>query len=92
VSDNPTSLVNINTASAPLLRYVAGLNQLRAHAIVDWRQEKGPFKSREQLRDVPGQSFATEQKVLRPRCFAKMALNTKCECASKRNIEIYVSN
>jgi uncharacterized protein len=46
--------VNINTASAPLLRYVAGLNQLRAHAIVDYRKEKGAFKSREELRNVPG--------------------------------------
>lgn len=46
--------VNLNTASAPLLRYVAGLNQLRAHAIVDYRKEKGPFKSREELRQVPG--------------------------------------
>jgi len=46
--------VDLNRASAPLLRYVAGLNQLRAHAIVDWRNEKGPFKSREDLRGVPG--------------------------------------
>ncbi|HQR05227.1 MAG TPA: Tex family protein [Gemmatales bacterium] len=46
--------VDLNTASAPLLRYVAGLNQLRAHAIVDYRKEKGPFKSREELRAVPG--------------------------------------
>lgn len=46
--------VNLNTASAPLLRYVAGLNQLRAHAIVEYRKEKGPFKSREDLRQVPG--------------------------------------
>jgi len=46
--------VDLNTASAPLLRYVAGLNQLRAHAIVDWRKEKGPFHSRVQLREVPG--------------------------------------
>lgn len=46
--------VDLNTASAPLLRYVAGLNQLRAHAIVDWRKEKGAFKSREELRTVPG--------------------------------------
>lgn len=46
--------VNLNTASAPLLRYVAGLNQLRAHAIVDYRKENGPFKSREELRRVPG--------------------------------------
>lgn len=46
--------VDLNTASAPLLRYVAGLNQLRAHAIVDWRKEKGGFKSREELKQVPG--------------------------------------
>lgn len=46
--------VDLNTASAPLLRYVAGLNQLRAHAIVDYRKEKGPFKTREELRAVPG--------------------------------------
>ncbi|MFO0813209.1 MAG: Tex family protein [Gemmatales bacterium] len=46
--------VNLNTASAPLLRYVAGLNQLRAHAIVDYRKEKGAFKNREELRNVPG--------------------------------------
>ncbi len=46
--------VDLNTASAPLLRYVAGLNQLRAHAIVDYRKEKGAFKSRDELRQVPG--------------------------------------
>lgn len=46
--------VDVNTASAPLLRYVAGLNQLRAHAVVEYRKEKGPFKSRDELRKVPG--------------------------------------
>lgn len=46
--------VDLNTASAALLRYVAGLNQLRAHAIVDRRNSKGPFKTREQLQEVPG--------------------------------------
>lgn len=46
--------VDVNTASAPLLRYVAGLNQLRAHAVVEYRKEKGPFKHREEIRQVPG--------------------------------------
>jgi uncharacterized protein len=46
--------VNLNTASVPLLRYVSGLNQLTARRIFEYRQEHGPFRSREQLKDVPG--------------------------------------
>jgi uncharacterized protein len=46
--------VNLNTASVPLLRYVSGLNQLTARRIFEYRQEHGPFQSREQLKDVPG--------------------------------------
>lgn len=46
--------VDLNTASAPLLRYVSGLNQLVAKRIVEHRTEKGPFKLREQLKDVAG--------------------------------------
>ncbi len=46
--------VELNTASVPLLRYVSGLNQLTARRIYEFRQEKGPLKSREQLKDVPG--------------------------------------
>ena len=46
--------VDVNTASAPLLRYVSGLNQLVAREIVDFRKTNGPFTSREQLVNVSG--------------------------------------
>ncbi|HEV3260460.1 MAG TPA: Tex family protein [Gemmataceae bacterium] len=45
--------VDLNTASVPLLRYVAGLNQLVARDVVDYRKQHGPFRNREQLREVP---------------------------------------
>ena len=46
--------INLNTAQAYLLRFVSGLNQLHASKIVEHRKTHGPFKSREQLKDVPG--------------------------------------
>jgi transcriptional accessory protein Tex/SPT6 len=46
--------VDLNTASVPLLRHVAGLNNLVAREIADYRKNHGPFKSREQLMQVPG--------------------------------------
>ena len=44
----------MNTASPALLRYVSGLNQLTARRVFDFRGEHGPFRSREQLKEVPG--------------------------------------
>jgi uncharacterized protein len=46
--------VDLNTASVPLLRHVSGLNQLVARELIDYRKQHGPFKSREQLQQVPG--------------------------------------
>ena len=46
--------VDLNTASPALLRYVSGLNQLTARRLYDYRREHGPFKNREQLKEVPG--------------------------------------
>jgi protein Tex len=46
--------VDLNTASPALLRYVSGLNQLTARRVFDFRGEHGPFRSREQLKEVPG--------------------------------------
>lgn len=46
--------VDINSASVEILRYVAGLNQLTARRIYDYRQQHGPFKIREDLKKVPG--------------------------------------
>lgn len=51
--------VNVNTASPALLRYVSGLNQLTARRICEYRREKGPFRTRQQLREVPGFGEAT---------------------------------
>jgi uncharacterized protein len=46
--------VDLNTASVPLLRYVSGLNQLTARRLVEWRQAKGAFERREQIKEVQG--------------------------------------
>ncbi|RQV19200.1 RNA-binding transcriptional accessory protein [Burkholderia cenocepacia] len=45
--------VDANTASAPLLARVSGLNATLARNIVDYRDVNGPFPSREHLRKVP---------------------------------------
>ena len=46
--------VDLNTASPALLRYVSGLNQLTARRVYDYRTQHGPFRNREQLKEVPG--------------------------------------
>ncbi|MDD4050561.1 MAG: Tex family protein [candidate division Zixibacteria bacterium] len=45
--------VEINTASKQLLTYVSGLGPALAQNIIDYRNEHGPFKSREGFRKVP---------------------------------------
>jgi uncharacterized protein len=45
--------VNLNTASSYLLNYVSGLGPVLAQNIVEYRKEKGPFSSREELKKVP---------------------------------------
>ncbi len=45
--------VDVNTAHCSLLRYVSGLGPEKALAVAQHREKNGPFKSREQLRDVP---------------------------------------
>lgn len=44
--------VNVNTASAPLLQHVAGLNKTTATNVVAYREENGRFASRAQLKKV----------------------------------------
>jgi len=46
--------VDVNAASAQLLRYVSGISSRVADAIVAYRQEHGPFTSRTALKKVPG--------------------------------------
>ncbi len=45
--------VEVNTASRQLLSYVSGLGPGLAKAIVRYRDEHGPFNSREELKKVP---------------------------------------
>ncbi len=44
--------VDVNTASAPLLKYVAGISDSVASEIVHYRDEHGSFKNRKQLLKV----------------------------------------
>jgi uncharacterized protein len=45
--------VEVNTASKQLLTYVSGLGPALAQNIVKYREENGPFKSRQQIKLVP---------------------------------------
>jgi uncharacterized protein len=45
--------VDVNTASAPLLACVAGLNDSVAKNIIAYRDQNGAFKNRQQLKKVP---------------------------------------
>jgi uncharacterized protein len=51
--------VELNSASAALLRYVSGMNQLTARRVYEFRQQNGPFRFRRQLLDVSGLGEAT---------------------------------
>jgi len=51
--------VDVNTASPSLMRYVSGLNQLTARRLYEYRQQHGPFRNRDQFKDVPGFGDAT---------------------------------
>ncbi|MEP6887977.1 MAG: Tex family protein [Nitrospirales bacterium] len=45
--------VDVNTASAPLLARVSGLNKVLAKNIVEYRDANGPFANRKTIREVP---------------------------------------
>jgi uncharacterized protein len=51
--------VEVNAASAALLKHVSGINARVANAIVKYREAHGSFKSRESLLKVPGLGPAT---------------------------------
>ena len=46
--------VDLNTASAELLRYISGIQQHTARSIVEFRNKNGAFASRTQLLEVSG--------------------------------------
>lgn len=46
--------VDLNMAGVSMLRRIAGLNDKKAKAILAWREERGSFTNREQLKEVKG--------------------------------------
>lgn len=54
VVTSTTELVNINTASLEELDTLPGVGPTTAQAIIDYRQENGPFISPEDIVNVPG--------------------------------------
>jgi uncharacterized protein len=44
---------DVNTASVPLLKSIAGLNETVAQNIINYREEHGRFKNRQALKKVP---------------------------------------
>jgi len=46
--------VELNTASASLLKYISGLTDRMAREIIKTRNEKGPFRSRKEILNVKG--------------------------------------
>ncbi|MFC4873325.1 Tex family protein [Negadavirga shengliensis] len=62
--------VEINTASKQLLTYVSGLGPALAQNIVNYRNENGPFRNREEIKKVPrlgGKAFEQAAGFLRIR-------------------------
>lgn len=54
VEDSVNSVgVDVNTASAALLSYIAGVGPTLAESIVEYRNHNGAFKSRSELKKVP---------------------------------------
>ena len=50
----PTGKVNINSATAAELDSLSGIGPTKAQAIVDYRNQNGPFRTVDDLLNVPG--------------------------------------
>lgn len=55
--------ININTASSQELTSLSGIGPSKAADIVSYREKKGPFKSIEEIMEVPGIGTATFEKI-----------------------------
>jgi comEA protein len=60
---NSTDIVNINSATETELVALPGIGPSKAHAIVEYRQSQGGFKSIDDLQKVKGIGSATLEKL-----------------------------
>jgi competence protein ComEA len=56
-------VVNVNTAGVDELVRLPGIGEAKARAILDFRKERGAFKSVEQLREVKGIGDAALERI-----------------------------
>lgn len=55
--------VNLNTASLEQLQEIPGIGQVRAQAILDYREQKGKFESIEDIQNISGIKGKTFDKI-----------------------------
>ncbi|MBO1914138.1 helix-hairpin-helix domain-containing protein, partial [Microvirga sp. 3-52] len=60
---NDNNLININTADESLLVTINGIGPAKASAIINYREEHGPFISLESIMDVSGIGQKTFEKL-----------------------------
>jgi len=53
-SEEESTRINVNTADQATLDALPGVEEAEAKAIIEYRQKNGPFKTVEEVKNVPG--------------------------------------
>lgn len=59
-----SNLININTASEDELQKLPGIGKTKAHSIVEFRENNGPFPTVKSITNVPGIGEKTLEKII----------------------------